>query len=80
MYIKVDVDVVDSLVVKSLIQQYDNLYHDYINGTQIPTFCHDPEEDSKKMRKFLKSLERVISWYSNPDEFKVFKERYAEAF
>lgn len=40
----------------------------------VPIFSHDKEEEKKKVKKLIKAFERVIDWYSPPNEWKHFDE------
>lgn len=67
MSITVDLDpeMVDQIIVDQLFETRSALLKDYERGT-AKVFSLDPKEDRKQIRKMIRSLERVISWYTVP--------------
>lgn len=62
MYIKIDDDAADELVVEVLKSARDRMEEDYREERAI--FSTDPKEDRKIIRKHLKAFDRIISYFS----------------
>jgi len=63
--VELDAEAVDQVIVDQLFASRSSLLKDYESGT-AQVFSLDTDEDRKQIRKMIKSLERVISWYSVP--------------
>lgn len=70
---KIEVDLTDSLLDladeitrKNLIECLNN----FKKGSIIPYYSTDPEEEAKEVKKMIKALKRVLSWYSAGGEYK----------
>jgi hypothetical protein len=68
MIVELDDDMLDKLFADKLLENYRNVSN---NTSGIAMFSLDKEEDSKKIKKLLRSIERVHDWYS----YKPLKER-----
>lgn len=60
----------DEITRKTLIDSYNSLLEDYKYPANkiVPIFSYDDVEENKKIRKLLKSMYRVIDWFSTPNE------------
>lgn len=66
--VELDAEALDQAIVDQLLETRLTLLRDYNLGT-TKVFSTDPKEDRKQIRKMVKSLERVIGWYSVPDAY-----------
>lgn len=55
----------DNIVVDKLFETRSALLQDY-DRVNARVFSVDPKEDRKQIRKMIRSLERVIEWYTVP--------------
>lgn len=69
---KLDDAFVDEITRQNLLNTYDSLFKDYMNPYEriVPYFSYDEKQDQKQLRKLLKSLYRVIDWYSTTEQMK----------
>lgn len=60
----------DEITRKTLIDSYNSLLEDYKypENKIFPIFSYDEVEENKKIRKLLKSMYRVIDWFSTRDQ------------
>jgi ribosomal 50S subunit-associated protein YjgA (DUF615 family) len=56
---------IDNIIVDQLFQTRSVLLEDY-DRVNARVFSVDPKEDRKQIRKMIRSLERVIEWYTVP--------------
>lgn len=63
-------ELVDELCKANLIESLEVIKN---NSIGIPIFSTNPEEEAKEVKKLIKAFERVLDWYSHPDEWKHFK-------
>ena len=68
MKIDISEDMADSIISKSLREQYDDL-KDYIDmrksgGVKMVMFSHDIDEDLKHVKKLQKALRLVHNYYT----------------
>lgn len=61
-------EMVDRVIVEELINSRISLLSDYENGGNA-VFDVDPDEDRKQIGELIKSIERVIDWYSIPGTY-----------
>lgn len=66
--VELSCEAVDQIVVDELIETRSRLLDDYVRGT-TGVFDIDPEEDRKQIAVMIKSLEKVIDWYSVPGSY-----------
>lgn len=63
--VELDAEAIDQVIVDQLFDTRSVLLKDYERG-DARVFSLDPNEDRKQIRKMIRSLERVIEWYSVP--------------
>jgi len=56
-------DQVDEIVIKELKSTYESFKKDLERVDGVRVFAVDIEEDRKQIKKYMKSLERLIDWY-----------------
>ena len=61
--IQLEYEQVDAIVIAELKSTYENMKKDYEKEGGMRVFVNDIEEDRKKIKKYMKSLERIIKWY-----------------
>ena len=70
--VQLSYDTIDEIVRSELLCSYKNFQRDYDavkNGADyLHVFHADPEEDRREIKKMIKSLRRVINYYSIPAE------------
>lgn len=59
----VDDDSVDAIVVKSLTGTRENMLLELTRQKTSRVFSFDNDKDKKKIKKFVKSLNKVIEFY-----------------
>ena len=72
MKIDIDPDVVDAVVMSSLLEMYDDIDAYIINrkggDVSLPMYSSDKKEDLKKCKELRKALKRVHNYYAVPDK------------
>jgi hypothetical protein len=63
--VELDDETLDNIIVDQLFETRSALLKDY-ERDNAKVFSLDPREDRAEIRKMIRSLERVISWYSVP--------------
>jgi hypothetical protein len=63
--VEIDAEAVDQIIVDQLFETRASLLIDFERGTSR-VFSLDPKEDRKQIRKMIRSLERVIGWFTVP--------------
>jgi hypothetical protein len=63
--VDLDCETLDNIIVDQLFETRSALLKDY-ERDNAKVFSLDPREDRAEIRKMIRSLERVISWYSVP--------------
>lgn len=66
--VELDAEVVDDIIVEQLLDTRSRLLVDYELGT-VGVFDFDPKEDRRQIGELIKSLEKVIDWYSVPGTY-----------
>lgn len=66
--VELDAEVVDDIIVEQLLDTRSRLLNDYERGT-TGVFDLDPKEDRRQIGEMIKSLEKVIDWYSVPGTY-----------
>jgi hypothetical protein len=61
--IQLEYEQIDAIVIAELKSTYDTMKKDYEGTPVIGIFHSNREEDKKEIKKFMKALERIISWY-----------------
>jgi hypothetical protein len=78
MIVELDDDMLDKLFADSLLNTYRSVSN---NTSGIAIFSFDKEEESKKIKKLLRSIERVHDWYSaKPLQERLKQEQALEEF
>jgi len=66
--VELDAEAVDDIIVEQLMDTRTRLLFDYERGT-TGVFDLDPKEDRRQIGEMIKSLEKVIDWYSVPGTY-----------
>lgn len=66
--VELDVEAIDQVIVEQLLETRSSLLKDYEFGT-TGVFDFDPKKERKRLGKLIKSIERVINWYSVPGTY-----------
>lgn len=66
--VELDAEMVDKVIVEELVETRSRLLDDYERGT-TGVFDFDPKEDRRQIGELIKSLEKVIDWYSVPGSY-----------
>lgn len=66
--VELDAEAIDQVIADQLLDTRARLLSDYERGN-IAVFDVDPEEDRKQIAVLIKSLEKVIDWYSVPGSY-----------
>ena len=66
--VELDAEAVDKVIVEELVETRSRLLDDYERGT-VGVFDFDPKEDRRQIGEMIKSLEKVIDWYSVPGTY-----------
>ena len=61
--IQLEFEQIDAIVIAELKSTYDTMKRDYEVHPVIGIFHTDREEDKKEIKKYMKSLKRLIEWY-----------------
>ena len=63
--VELNAEEIDNIIVDQLFETRSALLQDY-DRANARVFSVDPKEDRKQIRKMIRSLERVIEWYTVP--------------
>jgi hypothetical protein len=63
--VELDDETLDNIIVDQLFETRSALLKDY-ERDNAKVFSLDPREDRAEIRKMIRSLERVISWFTVP--------------
>ena len=63
--VELNAEEIDNIIVDQLFETRSVLLQDY-DRVNARVFSVDPKEDRKQIRKMIRSLERVIEWYTVP--------------
>ena len=66
--VELDAEALDQVIVDQLFETRSSLLRDYSRGT-TGVFDFDPKKERKRLGKLIKSIERVINWYSVPGTY-----------
>ena len=66
--VELDAEAIDQVIVDQLFETRSSLLRDYERGT-TGVFDFDPKKERKQLGKLIKSIERVINWYSVPGTY-----------
>lgn len=66
--VELDAEAVDDIIVEQLLDTRARLLTDYERGN-IAVFSLNPKEDREQIAVMIKSLEKVIDWYSVPGTY-----------
>jgi hypothetical protein len=61
--IQLEYEQIAAIVIAELKSTYDQMKKDYEVTPVIGIFHTDREKDKKEIKKYLKSLKRLIEWY-----------------
>lgn len=67
--VEIDDEAFDTAMVEQLLDTRSSLYEDYMKGTS-GVFSFDLVEERIRIGELIKSIERVIEWYSVPGTYK----------
>lgn len=70
--IELDIDTVDSIIVKELLESRNSLVDDLKRYKQkdpgwIAIFDTDPKKDKKLIKKHIESFNRILEWYGHSE-------------
>jgi hypothetical protein len=61
--IQLEFEQIDAIVIGELKSTYDTMKRDYEVDPVMGIFHTDREKDKKEIKKYMKSLKRLIEWY-----------------
>lgn len=66
--VELDAEAVDRVIVEQLLETRSRLLGDYERG-RTGVFDFDIKEERRQIGELIKSIERVVDWYSVPGSY-----------